>query len=240
MRIAFFGGSFDPPHLAHLAIARAAVARLQLDRVLLAPAGRQPFKQAGAPSSYVDRLAMARLMLGQYDERAMVVSEMDAPRSDGLPNYTYDTVKRLRDSLDAGDELFFLVGADSFLSLHSWHCSAELLPLANWIVAGRPGFDLGLLESALPPGFTLASGSSAILNGREDAASQSPRLYTEQIESESGRVCSLHVMPDLQEDISATWVRSSLAEGVEELPVLATSVADYIRIHGLYRDRQQR
>src|SRR5215469_14916173 len=76
-RIAFFGGSFDPPHLGHLAIARAARDALQLDRVLFAPVGAQPLKPKGSTASFEDRLAMTELAIA--GERGFEVSLADAP-----------------------------------------------------------------------------------------------------------------------------------------------------------------
>jgi nicotinate-nucleotide adenylyltransferase len=84
MRIAFFGGTFDPPHLGHLAIARAAADRLRLDRVLFAPVGSQPLKQDSSVASFADRLAMVKLAI--TDDTRFAASEIDAPHADGQPN----------------------------------------------------------------------------------------------------------------------------------------------------------
>ena len=150
MRIAFFGGTFDPPHRGHLAIARAAGARLSLDQVLVAPVATQPLKGGSAHSSFADRLAMVRLAVA--NDPCLVASDLDAPRPDGKPNYTIDTLRRLRRQLQPDDELFFLLGADSFLTLKLWHRSSELLLSCNFIVAGRPGFSLEQINAALPRG----------------------------------------------------------------------------------------
>src|SRR5215469_4855309 len=84
-RIAFFGGSFDPPHRGHLAIARAALQALHLDRVLFAPVGAQPLKPEGATASFDDRVAMTRLAIAE--EPRFEVSLADAPAPSGAPNY---------------------------------------------------------------------------------------------------------------------------------------------------------
>jgi nicotinate-nucleotide adenylyltransferase len=77
MRIAFFGGTFDPPHCGHIAIARAAIRRLALDQVLVAPVGTQPLKGGSAHSSFADRLAMVRLAVA--GEPGLMASSIDAP-----------------------------------------------------------------------------------------------------------------------------------------------------------------
>src|SRR5580658_5715037 len=96
-RVAFFGGSFDPPHQGHLAVARAARAALGLDSVLFAPVGVQPLKSQGSTASFPDRLAMtSRAIAG---EAGFAVSLIDAPKPSATPNYTLDTLLRLRSEL---------------------------------------------------------------------------------------------------------------------------------------------
>ena len=159
MRIALFGGSFDPPHSGHIGIAMAAVERLHLDRMLMAPVGRQPLKRDQAESPFEDRMVMVQLACAGHPQLA--ASAIDAPRLDGRYNYTYDTLERLRETLPAGDELFCLVGADSLQTLHHWHRAAEALMLAQWIVAARPGFTLEALETLLPARHAVAHPSMA-------------------------------------------------------------------------------
>src|SRR5271165_1671960 len=148
MRIAFFGGSFDPPHRGHLAIAHAAIERLALDRVWMAPAGIQPLKVHDFATTYQDRLAMVELAVAA-DPR-IVASPIDQPRSDGGPNFTIDVLSKIKAGLAAEDRLFFLLGADAFLSLRQWHRASELPFLCEFIVAGRPGFSIDDLRAALP------------------------------------------------------------------------------------------
>lgn len=139
MRVALFGGTFDPPHLGHTGVARAAADAFGLDTVLFAPAGRQPLKVDGRTSSFADRLAMTALVCGA--DRRFAVSTLDAPRADGEPNYTIDTLESLQEQMP-GVALFNLVGADSFLSLPRWREPGRLLEIAEWIVASRPGYPL--------------------------------------------------------------------------------------------------
>jgi nicotinate-nucleotide adenylyltransferase len=144
MRVALFGGTFDPPHRGHLGIARAAADAFALDTVLFAPAGQQPLKSTNAATPFPDRLAMVELACAA-DPR-FTVSTIDAPRVDGAPNYTVDTLAALRSQMP-GATLYNLVGADSFLSLRKWREPERLLELAEWIVASRPGYPLNDLSS---------------------------------------------------------------------------------------------
>ncbi len=152
-RVAFFGGSFDPPHLGHLAIAQAAQASLALDTVLFAPVGYQPLKPKGSTAGFEDRMAMTELAIA--GEPGFEISAIDAPKADGRPNYTVDTLARLKSQMTADCALYFLMGADSFLNLKKWHRAAEIPFLAPLIVAFRPGESMDDLKAALPLGLSV-------------------------------------------------------------------------------------
>jgi nicotinate-nucleotide adenylyltransferase len=221
MRIAFFGGTFDPPHRGHIAIARAAITRLGLDQVLVAPVATQPLKGSYGHSSFEDRLAMVRLAVA--GEPGLMASDVDAPIPGGRPNYTFETLQRLRKQLQPTDELFCLVGADSFLTLKGWHRCAELLLFCDFIVAGRPGFSLDQINGVLP-------------NGVENAGEVREAGFSRfTLVGSSGQSAELFLLPDLDQNISATEIRAALAEGSEPQTVLAPGVAEYIRSHALYR-----
>ncbi|AXC11622.1 Nicotinate-nucleotide adenylyltransferase [Acidisarcina polymorpha] len=223
MRIAIFGGSFDPPHRGHLAIARAAVKRLALDVVWMTPAGTQPFKIDSSKTTYDDRLAMVRLAVA--DEPHVVASDIDAPLVDGHPNYTVDLLRRIRAGQGAEVELYFLLGADAFLSLKQWHCAEELPFLCRFIVAGRPGSSIDDLTAALPDGI------DAMRTLRDSAAK---KLVTWELRNQAGLHSELYLMPDLQEDISATDIRAAICGEHSKASVLAPSVLRYIEERGLY------
>ena len=143
MRIGYFGGTFDPPHRGHMALARAAADAFHLDRVLFAPTGRQPLKEHAPLAEFADRLAMLRLMC-RNDPRFEVL-DTDAPHADGTPNYTVDVLEALgRREPEA--ELYALVGVDSFLQLRRWRDPERLLALAEWIVVSRPDSDMSGLD----------------------------------------------------------------------------------------------
>jgi nicotinate-nucleotide adenylyltransferase len=141
MRIALFGGTFDPIHRGHMSIATAAAEALHLDTILFAPTGLQPFKPDGPQAIFNDRLAMTDLAC-QQDAR-FTASALDAPRPDGSPNYTVHLLTTLRERYPNAT-LFNLAGLDSFLTLPHWLESERLLDLAEWIVVSRPGYTLDL------------------------------------------------------------------------------------------------
>ncbi|MGA8110603.1 MAG: nicotinate (nicotinamide) nucleotide adenylyltransferase [Acidobacteriaceae bacterium] len=222
MRIGFFGGSFDPPHRGHIALARLATERLALDRVLFAPVGVQPLKRDRSRTLFTDRVAMTERAIA--GESALELSLVDAPRRDGRPNYTLDAVRGLRQTLNPTDPLFFLMGADSFLSIGHWHRAPDLLLSCDFIVASRPGFDLGRITAALPPGISVAACDSAppgnLALCLRDAGQRESRLY---------------LLPDLAEMASASSIRAALERGADPRTVLQPSVAAWVLEHGLYR-----
>jgi nicotinate-nucleotide adenylyltransferase len=225
MRIGIFGGTFDPPHRGHVALARIARERLHLDRVLIAPVGSQPLKTGVAHSSFEDRVAMARLAFA--GEPGTEISLIDAPRPDGHPNYTFDTVRQLQREGGQDDLFFCILGADSFLSVAKWHRAADLLVSCDFIVGARPGFDLGRLTAALPENISLANESST------------QGLMVVGLRRQDGGRSSLYLLPDLAEDISATGIRSAMGDGMNKNgtteAVLTPSVLNYIESHALYR-----
>jgi nicotinate-nucleotide adenylyltransferase len=233
-RVAFFGGTFDPPHRGHIAIARAARDALRLDSVLFAPVGAQPLKPEGTTAPYKDRVAMTELAID--GERAFAISAIDAPNASGRPNYTLHTLQKLRGGLPQV-ELFCLIGADSFLSLRKWYGAPEIPFAADLIVASRPGQRFHHLAAVLPLGLTARPCNHI--------ASADPGIELEayELHNSTGQKARLFVLPGLDIAISATAIREQLRSG-EQLrggnsaaspAVVPASVAQYIREHGLYR-----
>jgi nicotinate-nucleotide adenylyltransferase len=133
-RIGLFGGSFDPPHLAHLALARLALAQLRLDRLLWLPAG-EPWQKSGRGlAAAVHRVAMLKLMID--GEPRFVLDERELKRSG--PSYTIDSVQELRAEYP-GAELFLVIGQDQYARLTTWHRWQALLPMVTPAVAARGG-----------------------------------------------------------------------------------------------------
>lgn len=221
MRIAFFGGTFDPPHCGHLAIAHAAITRLALDRVLMAPVAAQPLKRTAGQASFADRLAMVKLAVA--GDPRLVASNVDAPRPTGKPNYTLDTLVGVRSTLAPDDVLFCLLGADAFLTLHRWHRAADLVMFCDFVVAGRPGSPLSHITKVLPSGIKV------------QAEHRGAHYLQLDLSGPHGRSSKLYLLPDLEENISATEIRNALAGGVDAQNILAPQVAEYIHSHALYR-----
>ena len=131
-RIAIFGGTFDPVHNAHLAVAREAADSFSLDRVLFVPAKNPPHKLGELHAGFEDRMAMVEFACAA-DAR------FEASRIEDRPgrSYSFDTVVRVREQCDSAT-LFFLIGADAFAEIRSWHRWQELLGLVEFIVVSRP------------------------------------------------------------------------------------------------------
>jgi nicotinate-nucleotide adenylyltransferase len=133
VRLAIFGGTFDPVHDAHLAIARAAAARFGLDRVLFVPAARPPHK-ALAHAPYGDRVRMAQLACAGEPRFEVARLEENTERS-----YSIDTIETVRAGMDSEGELFFIIGADAFAELRTWRRWQDVARAVEFLVIGRPG-----------------------------------------------------------------------------------------------------
>ena len=143
MRLAIFGGTFDPIHKAHAAMAREAADRFHLDRVLFVPASNPPHKPGGTYASFEDRVRMAELAI-TGDARFEVSRLEDHAR----PNYSADTIDKVKASLSPGDELFFLIGADAFAEIDTWHRWRDVAAAVKFIVVSRPGHRYHIPENA--------------------------------------------------------------------------------------------
>jgi nicotinate-nucleotide adenylyltransferase len=206
LRIALFGGTFDPPHVGHLHIASAAADRFALDRIFFAPTGRQPLKPE-PPAAFADRLAMTELAC-QADPRFTAI-DLDAPRPGG-PNYTIESLSALA-YLHPSATIFHIGGADSFLTLPQWRNPARLLTFAEWIVVSRPG---------------------SMLSQDEVRAVLAEALKAEPT---AGQLARIHLLDGIHEPVSSTDLRRRLRAGEDVSAMLPAAVAEYIRRHGLYR-----
>jgi len=238
-RVAFFGGSFDPPHKGHLAIAHAARTALGLDSILFAPVGAQPLKPNGLTASFEDRLAMTRLAIACEPEFA--VSLADAPKPSGAPNYTLETLEALRGELLPFGALFCLMGADAFFGLRHWHRAAEIPFVANLIVASRPaqrpGSRIAALRGVLPEGLSMSA------QPKLDRPRTGVEVRHYVLQNQAGFSAPFYLLPGLHVDISASQVReqirkldrAALGGRTAEDDLLPEPVSNYIRSHGLYR-----
>ena len=152
-RLGVFGGSFDPVHVGHLAIARAAIETVPLDRVLFVVARRSPLKDRSLHASEADRLAMLRLAVSAEPAFAVSTVELDRP----APSYTVDTLEELARS---GASLFLILGGDAFADLGRWQRGERIHELATILVAARPG-------AAEPAGARLLDAPRLDINSRE-------------------------------------------------------------------------
>ncbi len=132
-RLGLFGGTFDPPHNAHLALARAALTEFQLDALHWIPAG-QPWQKARTITAAVHRGAMVRAAID--GEARFVLDRIELDRKG--PSYTLDTVNALR-AANADANIFLIIGADQYAGLHTWRGWRELMSLVTLAVANRPG-----------------------------------------------------------------------------------------------------
>jgi len=205
------GGTFDPVHNAHLALARAARDRLPLAEVRWIPAGQPPHR--AAPRAIADhRLAMVRAAIA--GEPGCVVDAGEVARTE--PSYTVHTLLRLRAELDPATPLVLLMGADAFLGLPGWHRWREIFDLAHLAIATRPAYPL---DAVAPP---LAD----ILSHRRTASAD--------FGAPAGSIVTFELVAGT---VSATEARALIAAGAPDaqlLELLPAPVLEYIRRHRLY------
>ena len=142
MPIALLGGTFDPVHKGHIAMAQAAVEdpRFHLDSVVFIPADIPPHKQMQAITPYADRFAMLELSLKDYPHFELSRIE-DPAQTKGEPNYSINTIRRMKAERNlAADALYFMVGVDSFLQIDTWREPQAIMSECRLIVVSRPGF----------------------------------------------------------------------------------------------------
>lgn len=136
MKIGVFGGSFNPIHNGHLALAEHASDMADLDRTVIIPAYESPFKLGTGGSDSVHHLRMAELAVRGNDR--LTVSDMEVVKTE--TSYTVDTLRELAEQ-NPEDRLYFIIGADSFFNIEMWWRSEELLTTWPFVVGCRPGYD---------------------------------------------------------------------------------------------------
>jgi nicotinate-nucleotide adenylyltransferase len=137
-RLGILGGTFDPPHNGHIAVARTALKEFDLRNVIFVPAKYPPHKQGEEISSETDRLNMLKLAVDNYSE--FEVSEMELNR-EGL-SFTIDTLREIK-NLFSEFEIVFIIGADNIAEMESWFKPEEILETATVVAFNRPGFTPG-------------------------------------------------------------------------------------------------
>jgi nicotinate-nucleotide adenylyltransferase len=233
MNIGLFGGTFDPIHRGHLALARAASERCKLSRVLFVPANVPPHKQRQPLSAFPHRYAMIALATAQ--EKDFAPSLLEAPEdfdSGGAgkgkalaakPNYTVDTVRRLKQTFKKADRLFLLIGIDAFADIAKWHQAEALFRECEFVVASRPGYSLADVANALP----------ASLRPRQEVT----RPFEKQ--AATGDLVlkgvTIRLLDEVYQPISSTAIRQAAAAGKPLGRFVEPAVADYIKKMGLYK-----
>lgn len=142
--IGLLGGSFDPIHYGHRTLGCAAVEEVALDKLIVMPTHIQPFKQNKKVAQDQHRLAMAALAFDGCDK--VEISDYEIKKGD--VSYSYETMSHFRE-MYPDDELFFIMGADSFINVEKWYKGEELLSEFGFIVSSRPGYPEKVLESCI-------------------------------------------------------------------------------------------
>jgi nicotinate-nucleotide adenylyltransferase len=208
-RTAIFGGSFNPIHLGHLLLADELLERLALDRVVFVPAGTPPHKAAGLLAPAAHRFEMVRLAVAGH--AGFEVSDLELHRPG--PSFTVDTVEALA---GRGDDLFLLVGSETFLDLLSWRQPRRIAELARLVVVPRTG-------SAFDPEGAAAQKVLGEIGGSRFVGAGEP----------TAPGCVI-VVPAASLPISSSDLRARAAEGRSLDYRMPEAAIAYLRRHRLY------
>ena len=226
MNVGLFGGTFDPIHRGHLAVARAAQQRFRLSKVLFVPAASPPHKQGQKLTSYPHRYAMVSLAV--QGNKEFIPSAIVSPEERGnAPSYSIETVRRLKKGLKKSDRLFFLIGMDAFKDIAKWREPEALLRETEFVVMNRPGWSLVEIGASLPESMRPMS------LARESMLQGPPK------DNIVLKGATLHLLTDVSEKVSATQIRHAARSGRKLDRLVGPAVADYIRKTGLYRSNQE-
>jgi nicotinate-nucleotide adenylyltransferase len=220
-RTGVLGGTFDPIHLGHLAVARQAADAFGLGRVLLLPSRTPPHRPVDPSASLFHRFAMVALAAAADGRLAASDLEMGRPG----PSYTADTLRALGATGLGAWQIFFLIGADAFAEIATWREYPAVLDLAHFVVCSRPGAAAAALPARMPD---LAPRMIPVpIPGAE-----APGLrHSDVTERRETRVFLLDCATP---DISSTSIRADARAGRPLAGLVPPEVDDYIRRHGLY------
>jgi nicotinate-nucleotide adenylyltransferase len=220
-RVGVLGGTFDPIHLGHLAVARQAADSLGLDRVLLLPSRTPPHRPVDPSASVFHRFAMVALSVST--DRRLVASDLELGRPGA--SYTADTLRALCATGLEGWQIFFLTGADAFAEIATWREYPAVLDLAHFVVCSRAGVAATSLPDRLPD-------LAARMIGALSPGSEDPGLHYAIVPtSPETRVFLLDCSTP---DVSSTGIRARARAGRSLAGLVPPEVDDYIRRHGLY------
>jgi nicotinate-nucleotide adenylyltransferase len=224
-RIALFGGSFDPIHNGHLAVARAADRRFNFDEIHFIPAGRPPHKLKQHLAPFPHRFAMVSLACTEHPHFIPSLAEAGEDFSGTQLHYSVDTVRYFRHTYHGhGDRIFFIVGADAFLDIPMWKEYEILLGLSDFIIANRPGIRAEALRLVIPPD----------LIARPDADKEAEAAQPSQVVAHLLRG-TVYLLESVSSDISATDIRRRATHGQSIHGLVSSRVEEYILKQGLYR-----
>ncbi|HSE14886.1 MAG TPA: nicotinate-nucleotide adenylyltransferase [Candidatus Deferrimicrobium sp.] len=217
-RIAIFGGTFDPFHNGHLRMSVEILEGLPLPDLFLVPSARPPHKPSRPMASAEDRLAMASAGVAGIEGISVLDLEL---RREG-PSYSLLTVREVSEA-NPGSDILFLIGADAFAEITSWHRYLDLLAACDFLLLPRPGVSP---EGAFPPGIRIEPEGNRCYN----LPGRSYRLP-------GGRKLLCPVLPVL--DISSRSIREKVRRGKSLRGLVPPRVERYITDHGLYRGAER-
>ena len=224
-RIALFGGSFDPVHNGHLAVARAADRRFNFDEIHFIPASRPPHKLKQHLAPFPHRFAMVSLACSEHPHFVPSLAEAGEDFSSAQLHYSVDTVRYFRHAYHAnGDRIFFMIGADAFLDIPMWKEYETLLGLCDFIVANRPGLRVEALRLVIPPALF------ARFNGKKQPDDAHPSPVVAHLEK-----TIVYLLENVASDVSATDIRKKTHRGQSIHGLVSSRVEEYILKQGLYR-----
>jgi nicotinate-nucleotide adenylyltransferase len=231
MNIGLLGGTFDPIHDGHLAVARAAAERCRLAKVLFVPGDIPPHKQKQPVTDFIHRYAMVTLAL--QGEKRFFPSLLEAPREkyptgEHRVHYTIDTVQRFKASLASSDKLFFIMGIDAFREIATWREPETLLRECEFIVVSRPGYYLADVLDALPESLR----PKTVIR----RAQRGPRPHS----ILRLRDVVLHLLEGVRVPASATEIRAASKRGRRLEKLVNPAVAEYIKKMRLYTNPDPR
>jgi nicotinate-nucleotide adenylyltransferase len=218
--VALFGGSFDPIHSGHLAVARSAVKRFGLDRVYFIPSGVPPHKPKRHLAPFAHRMAMVALACSDHEEFVPSLAEAGEDQGGHQIFYSVDTVRHFRHTLHAHEHIYFILGADQFLGIATWKDYETLLGLCDFIVANRPGFRIEALRLVIPPEMLDRRGVT-ITHEDHDAILL--------------RRTAVHPLTTVSSHVSSTEIRRRIRNGEGISGLVPPRVEEYIEKQALYR-----